>query len=318
MHEGQRVAQEASRTKSEARPWGDDAETESFVSYWFGAPQRQMLAALAIAVISVKSASVRLALQVAISRIIVTKTPQASLAADTAHSRPHKVLNSSDYDVISGFRGSVTRLARLLDAREHIGSGEVILGDARSLEGINENEADLVVTSPPYLNALDYLRGHKLALVWFGYTTADLRQRRANSIGTQRALLTELAPDLLPIMKSMTSAVKTNDTLPTGMLRRYVVDCYGFVNQLARVLKPSGQAVLVVGNSTIRGNYIRTDLAIQAVMELSGFKSISRYERPIPTTHRYMAIDPAHGSSTIQNRMRTEVILTMGKQEQTL
>jgi SAM-dependent methyltransferase len=81
-------------------PWGDDRETDAFVNYWFGAKQRRDLITLAWSVQAQASDEIRLALQVAISRIIVTKSPMASLARDTSHSRPHRILSSSEYDVL--------------------------------------------------------------------------------------------------------------------------------------------------------------------------------------------------------------------------
>ena len=33
---------------------------------------------------------------------------------------------------------------------------------------MQQGSVDLTVTSPPYLNAIDYLRGHKMSLVWMG------------------------------------------------------------------------------------------------------------------------------------------------------
>jgi len=69
--------------------------------------------------------------------------------------------------------------------------------------------------------------------------------------------------------------------------------------------------VVVVGNSTLRGNYIRNDLITQRSLEYSGFRVRSRTERDIPATKRYMAIDTKSYTSTIRNRMRSEVVLAM-------
>ena len=56
-------------------------------------------------------------LKLNLSRIIVTKEPCASLARDTSHSRPHKVSNTSHYDVLTGFELSLKTLRkRLADA----------------------------------------------------------------------------------------------------------------------------------------------------------------------------------------------------------
>jgi hypothetical protein len=168
----------------------------------------------------------------------------------------------------------------------------------------------MAVTSPPYLNALDYLRGHKLALVWFGYKVSDLRARRGTSIGSERNLGSE-ASEAVAAMVALVAADAVDGTrLKRGMVERFAQDCVDFARELSRVVKSDGSAVLVVGNSTLRGNYIRNDLIAQTAMEYAGFALQSRYEREIPPTKRYMAID-AGSVSSITRRMRTEVVLTM-------
>lgn len=44
---------------------------------------------------------------------------------------------------------------------------KVICGDARKLE-VETNSVDLIVTSPPYVNALDYYRVHMYNMLWLG------------------------------------------------------------------------------------------------------------------------------------------------------
>ncbi len=46
----------------------------------------------------------------------------------------------------------------------------------------------MIITSPPYLNAIDYLRGHKLSLVWMGQSIARVRNIRSTNIGTEKSL----------------------------------------------------------------------------------------------------------------------------------
>lgn len=294
-------------------PWSD-VETARFVNYWFGPSQKRDLVALTEAISNVKDASIRSALQVALSRIIITKAPAASLAADTSHSRPHRVMKTSDYRVLDGYAGSVKSLKRLLEARRATGTASVFRGDSRVLDGIKPRSIDLVVTSPPYLNALDYLRGHKLALVWFGYSIPTLRQLRGASIGAERA------PDGGPSerVNELVSFIQQDAIdparLPVSMLQRFAGDLVGLASAVRKVLKRNGQAVLVIGNSTLRGNYIRNDLIAQKSLEDAGFTLQSRTERAIPETKRYMAINTRTTQSSIRNRMRTEVILTMTRQ----
>src|SRR5262249_23182290 len=130
-------------------------------------------------------------LRLALSRIIITKNLGASLARDVSHSRPHKVAEVSSFEVIPAFERSVKMIRQLLASAPPIGNVDIRLGDARSLKSIENAMIDVVLTSPPYLNAIDYMRGHRLALVWLGYRLSALKRIRSDSIGAERA------PDLL-------------------------------------------------------------------------------------------------------------------------
>ena len=173
--------------------WMDaEEETRSFVDYWFGASQRADLRQIAFVLSRLgqgncreDSASLDL-IRLALSRIIVTKEPRASLARDTSHSRPHKVLEDSDFQVFPAFERSIHLLKRWLAEHPPSGAAEVESGDARRLETVGTGTVDTVITSPPYLNAIDYLRGHRLALVWLGHGLKQLRRIRSSSIGAER------------------------------------------------------------------------------------------------------------------------------------
>lgn len=292
-------------------PWRDDDETDEFVDFWFGPTQKRELIALATAIDAVDNQDQKLALRLALSRIIVTKSPKASLAADTSHSRPHRVISESNYDVLAGFQLSAKQLAKFLEQRSLRGQGQVEIGDARALTSVADGTADLAVTSPPYLNALDYLRGHKLALVWFGHTIAELRARRGVSIGSERGFDGVEAEILTEIVQVIESEAVDLETLKRPMVKRYAHDCVQFASQLHRTVKPGGTAVLVVGNSTLRGNYIKNSQITQKSMEAAGFKLVDSREREIPSSHRYMAISAKDKDSRITKRMRSEVVLTM-------
>ena len=69
-------------------PWIDrDDETSKFVEFWFNHEQRRVLRTLVWQVLRI-SGPIGDALRLAISKIIITKEPHASLARDTSHSRP--------------------------------------------------------------------------------------------------------------------------------------------------------------------------------------------------------------------------------------
>jgi tRNA G10 N-methylase Trm11 len=277
-------------------PWIDaDQETKKFVSYWFGKKQRNGLRRLAFAFQkfdarrkSKNDAAALDVLKIAFSRIIITKEQGASLARDTSHSRPHRVATKSKFEVIPSFQKSVSYVCRLLAASPPKGRTKVRVGDARSLK-VRAGSVDAVITSPPYLNAIDYMRGHRLTLVWLGYCFSDLRTVRSDSIGAERAPEKQ-GEDLI---KEITSAMgKIHQMAPRhrAMIDRYAQDVSSMMNEIARVLKPGGRAVLVVGNSCLKGTFIRNSEAIVCAAKNAGLRVNKKVERDLPERSRYLPL----------------------------
>ncbi len=305
------VARDASaRNPSDINlPWMDeDEETSTFVRYWFAPDQMKDLRRIASVLYqrsddpcSVEALDI---LRLALSRIIITKERGASLARDTSHSRPHKVSQTSGYSVFDGFERSVRALRKRLLSAPPRGRAEVSLGDARAID-LPANSVDAILTSPPYLNAIDYMRGHRMALVWLGYTLSQLRSIRANSIGAERG---PEDPNRLDVR--VRAAMGEINLLPSRqqrMIDRYVGDVNKMISELARVLKPSGRATFVIGNSCLKGVFIHNDEAIVKSAELLGMGLVERFVRDLPSQSRYL---PIQNEGALGRRMRTETILT--------
>jgi tRNA G10 N-methylase Trm11 len=310
---------DARKAKSIVLPWmDDDPESKAFAKYWFGDRQRKELSRLAF-VLSRRASEAKTpgdraavdVLRLALSRIIITKDKGASLGRDISHSRPHKVMDSNDYDVTSGYERSVRMIRkRLADDPPGAVTARVNLGDARQLKYLDDLTVDAVLTSPPYLNAIDYMRGHRLSLIWLGHKLSELRAIRSNSIGSERApgRVSEAAE-----FASMKRAMGQLDTLPTrflGMIDRYVQDLYQMIKELARVLKVGGKATLVVGNSCLRGVFIKNAGAVETAAMLSGLTVTNCVERELLLQSRYLPVT-RHGA--LGKRMRTETILSFAK-----
>ena len=309
--EAERICAHA-RASSVDEPRWDDAETQKFAEYWFAATQRVQLNRLSRELDEVSDEAVRQALQVALSRIIVTKAPKASLAADTSHSRPHRVATESSYDVYRGFEGSVASLTKLLDQRSMVGQVKVSRGDTRALD-LPDASVDLIITSPPYLNAIDYLRGHKMSLIWFGHTIPDLRKIRSNSIGAERALDGEALKQVDDMVSFIENAANDPSKLPLATIMRYAHDLTLFSRELHRVCREGAEVVTVIGNSTLRGNYIQNDILVRQAYEGAGFSLRDRTERELPESKRYFPVRTTNAASSMAKRMRTEVVLTVEK-----
>ena len=287
-----------------------DSATVRFISYWFAPRQEAELARLATA-LRRREEPIRNVLAVALSRIIISKEMMASLARDTSHSRPHKVADSNDFDVHVGFLRSARQVAARLDPGRIKGRADIRRADARSLDDVEDASVDLALTSPPYLNAIDYLRGHRLALVWLGYGVGALRAVRADSVGTERALPETEAPDVARFVRDAEDS--TLASRHRGWVRRYAFDMTAVLRQLRRVVKRSGRVVLVLGNSFLRGATIDNAGLVESLARGIGFETRSRQEREIPARRRYLP-PPGAGRSALDSRMRTETVLTLAGQ----
>ncbi|WP_353073084.1 hypothetical protein [Tunturiibacter gelidiferens] len=291
-------------------PWIDDCEeTAKYVSFWFCPKQEKPLRSLALA-LSRTSGVLADAMKIALSRIIVTKERGASIARDTSHSRPHRVFFDNDYEVYDGFLQSVKRLAARLSPDKLLGSAAVTAGDSRQLSNLGSGSVDVVITSPPYLNAIDYLRGHRLALVWLGYTIGDLRALRSKSIGVESRAEKEMPKSVLKALLKRSGTLNELPVRQLGMVHHYAQDVLSFMQELMRITKPKGQVLLVVGNSCLSGVSISNANINVAAAEMSGFRLVGRSERALPTSSRYLPMPAANTAGSLANRMRTETLLS--------
>ena len=299
----------------DAYPRNADSETRKFIRYWFDDYARRQLASLATAIYRTRDSAIREALWCAFSRLIITKQSGASLAMDLSHSRPHRKFKRAPVKPFRKFLSAVDRVtANCINGRVRIRgpATQVFEGDARHLD-LRDGSVDLVITSPPYLNAIDYLRCSKFSLVWMGYSVGDLRRLRSMTVGTEvgmdarddqeiQRILSEL--ELLPKLPARQEA----------MLARYINDMQRAVCETSRVLAGNGRAVYVVGENTVRGTFIRNAMIVEAVASAAGLRCTGRRTRELPANRRYLP-PPSKQSetATLGNRLRREVILTFRK-----
>ena len=82
------------------------------------------------------------------------------------------------------------------------------------------------------------------------------------------------------------------------------------MTECARVLKRKGSAVFVVGNSTIRGVFIKNSEAFIRLADSNGLSLVSRNTRTIETKRRYLPPpESKRAGDKMQGRMREEVVL---------
>jgi DNA modification methylase len=292
-----------------------DERTKAFVDYWFLPVTQRELMALVLAIQDVSEIAARRFLELTFSSAIVTKSGGVSRARDLAHSRPHLDKTKIPKNALEQFslrlRKNLNSIARL---RTNGTMATPITGDARSMP-LADGAIDLIVTSPPYANAIDYMRAHKFSLVWFGKSVVDLSQLRAEYIGSERTRHIEstVLPDSI---EGIVQQLAKCDSSKAGVLRKYFVEMKSALAEMYRVLRRDSAAIVVVGTSTMRGIDVQTHHCLAAIAAQLGFEVVGVVQRILDRNKRMM---PARFNkktdSIIEQRMHEEYVIGLLKPE---
>ncbi len=142
---------------------------------------------------------------------------------------------------------------------------KLIQGDARKLE-VDNNTVDLIVTSPPYVNALDYYRTHMYNMLWLGM---DFELFRKHEIGGHSHFITNRF----------------------RLLSEYLGDMLRSMIEMNRVLKTGKTCAIVVGNSSLEYELIESHKYFIAFAKEIGFEHVKTYFRNIDKTRKYTNAD---------------------------
>jgi DNA modification methylase len=301
--------------QADAYPEGADPETRKFIRYWYDVRSRQQLAALARLIADVRPRAARELLWCAFSRLIIVKQGGASLAMDVSHSRPHKKYEKALIEPVLAFEKAVRRVLNaspFQNAASNEGrpDAQVRIGDARNLP-LDSGSIDMVITSPPYLNAIDYLRGHKLSLVWMRHAIGTLRDVRSGNIGAEAGA--RQAPITVPAHQQAFDLALSGGILPRAqaqMFVRYLRDMEAVLLEVRRVMTDKAEAVFVVGDCNVRGIFVKNSAAIKSLAQNSGLAFVSERTRSLPANRRYLPPPQAEDAGhDLARRMRKEVVL---------
>ena len=138
---------------------------------------------------------------------------------------------------------------------------QVYLGDARALD-IEDGSADLIVTSPPYLNNIDYSKvyGLELSLLEMSRAMAEeTRMRAIRSFIGKDMDVGEMPPEL----------GETGEQIP--IIGTYFKDMEQAIAEMHRILKPGREAHIVVSNSVIHQTHVLVDEIFADMAKRIGF-----------------------------------------------
>lgn len=179
----------------------------------------------------------------------------------------------------------------------------VYLHDSRERNNsIDTNLCSLCITSPPYLNNLDYGEVSKVHTHFWGITQSwnDITQKVRSQLVTgatthykdaefslEDFMQTDFAihnPKILADLIKMYSEIKKNAKERTGkksfhiLMMHYFEDMYRVLLEMRRVLQPESKAYLILGDSAPYGVYVPTTQILGEIAISAGFNEYAIYK----------------------------------------
>lgn len=200
--------------------------------------------------------------------------------SETRYARVDKN-NPAGY-TLDSFQKKVSKLTKAIIERGKIYSAfnKFHLGDIRQKLPLKDSSVDLIITSPPYANTMDYYLYHKQRMNILNYEFRDVLKAE---IGSRHEFSSKKAP-----------------------IKKWNDDYFAGISEMARVLKKDSNAYIVIGDSQISGELISGADVTKEAAKMAGMKH--KLLESIPMTGKSKSF-----SSSFQRPNKYEHIIRLTK-----
>jgi DNA modification methylase len=169
----------------------------------------------------------------------------------------------------------------------------VFLANAMTFD--HERLFDLVITSPPYMNGMDYVINYKIEMGWLGFadTQEQLKSIKNNMVvcdNVSKGLIKDFSTNdgtysndwIDDIKRDIAAGIEKRGNyrrldMP-HIVHKYFDDMFKVMSRVYSSMSGNGRFVLVVGDSLIADVYVPTDLLIAKMGQDIGF-TVERIEK---------------------------------------
>ena len=146
--------------------------------------------------------------------------------------------------------------------------------DARNIK-YKANHFNLALTSPPYVNAVDYPRTHQLEMYWLGFAQESLLALKKQNVGTESVSACHYKIEHkigVPEADGAIANIFMQDPRRAYIAFKYLDDMRKNLIEVHKVLQDGGRYVIVVGNNRIRGQLFENWKYLMPIAEDVGFE----------------------------------------------
>ena len=184
------------------------------------------------------------------------------------------------------FKATVRRMIRDLQRTSYKGSRiDTRLGDARDLSFLPDKEFDSVVTSPPYLNKIEYTKVYRIEYELF------FPQVKVDALRSYIGMNVNVRGDPFPELR-----------LPPAA-KAYLLDVERSLEEMKRVLKDGAKVAMVVAEGAFPDRIVPCDVLVAELAKRKGFEveKIIVAARRVVTRDRTIKIGRARESILLMN-----------------
>lgn len=166
--------------------------------------------------------------------------------------------------------------------------------------GLDSDSIEMAITSPPYINAVDYPRTHQLEMYWLGLLDdGPLSHVKRKYIGTEvvyKDEYSELKSSSYETLDPVLKRIYESDPRRSYIVFKFFEDMKSQLEEIYRVLKPGGRYCIAIGSNLIRGVEVRSDRILSEIavadigfeLENSFFSKLIRHFIRIPRPERML------------------------------
>ena len=142
----------------------------------------------------------------------------------------------------------------------------------------NENLIDLAITSPPYINALDYTRCIKVESALCGTINNTIANGlREKQVGHEKRRKQNINNIVSELFQPYYDGIFKLDKQRAETCRAYFNDMYKNLQCVFKALKKAGEYHIIIGDNTIKGIDIPTHDLVRSLAQTLGYEFFGHY-----------------------------------------
>lgn len=244
------------------------------IEHWFEEKNLRDLAIIKQNINTIENNNVKDFLNICFASIIRKCSKADNVSPKPYISTKINKVNTNVFDEFQKYLDKYLEKNKELKNIKYKNLSKIILGDATNFNFSEHFNG--AITSPPYINAFDYVRILRLETLWLELNSEDeLRNLKKSYVGTENLVIANFNEYQILNKSNLLSQyyekIKIIDNKRAHIILKFFSDMYKNLSNVYKALKNNSVYAIVIGNSKIRGVEIESWKVINEISNHIGF-----------------------------------------------